>query len=217
MSSNRRLAILWNAATGATGSGIRMVLISSSGRLTVRRYPVKYSDSGTVRSPLVDASTSEASSASSAGGLSPIGEPVPRLPPRVAPLRISREANCGKHLGQQRHPAGQAAFDLGQGQRGADVDVVVADRPGCRGRGAVDARWSGPSRECRMFSSTPQSVDPASSRASGYSANRVTASARSVGRRYVGPAGGDHGRGRAGAGWERRCASASDSGGAPSA
>ena len=36
-----------------------------------------------------------ASRASSAGGVSPIGEPVPRLPPRVAPLRISRDANCG--------------------------------------------------------------------------------------------------------------------------
>ena len=37
MSSNRRLAILWNAVTGATGSGMRIVLISSSGRLTLCR------------------------------------------------------------------------------------------------------------------------------------------------------------------------------------
>ena len=37
MSSNRRLAILWNAVTGATGSGMRIVLISSSGCLTLCR------------------------------------------------------------------------------------------------------------------------------------------------------------------------------------
>ena len=37
MSSKRRLAILWNALTGATGVGTRMILISSSGRSTVCR------------------------------------------------------------------------------------------------------------------------------------------------------------------------------------
>ena len=37
MSSNRRLAILWNAVSGASGSGIRTALISSSGRRTVCR------------------------------------------------------------------------------------------------------------------------------------------------------------------------------------
>ena len=36
-----------------------------------------------------------ASRASSAGAASPMGEPVARLPPIVAPLRISREANWG--------------------------------------------------------------------------------------------------------------------------
>ena len=37
MSSNRRFAILWNALIGATGSGIRITLISSPGRFTVCR------------------------------------------------------------------------------------------------------------------------------------------------------------------------------------
>ncbi|MGZ4432310.1 MAG: hypothetical protein ACXVW7_01565 [Trebonia sp.] len=37
MSSNRRLAILWKAVTGASGSGMRIVVISSSGRLTHSR------------------------------------------------------------------------------------------------------------------------------------------------------------------------------------
>ena len=37
MSSKRRLAILWKAEIGATGTGSVIVLISSSGRLTVWR------------------------------------------------------------------------------------------------------------------------------------------------------------------------------------
>ena len=56
---------------------------------------MKYSARGTTRSPDGPTSTTDARSASSAGGVSPIGEPVPMLPPIVAPLRISRDANCG--------------------------------------------------------------------------------------------------------------------------
>ena len=56
-----------------------------------------------------------------------MGEAVPRLPPSVAPLRISLEANCGNTSVQQRHPAGQPGLDLRQAQRGAEVDVVRAD------------------------------------------------------------------------------------------
>ena len=96
MSSNRRLAILWKATVGASGSGMRTARISSPGSFDglpvageVRR------PAATSRSPSGPASTIVASSASSAGGASPMGEPVPRLPPRVAPLRISRDANCG--------------------------------------------------------------------------------------------------------------------------
>jgi hypothetical protein len=71
-------------------------MISSPGARTDSRYPVKYALNGTVRVPSAEARTRLASRARSTGGASPIGEPVPRLPPRVAPLRISREANCGK-------------------------------------------------------------------------------------------------------------------------
>ena len=95
MSSNRRFAILWKAVSGASGSGIRTARMSSPGSRTDFRYPVKYDASGTSRSPFGPARTTDDSSASNAGGASPIGEPVPRLPPKVAPLRISRDANCG--------------------------------------------------------------------------------------------------------------------------
>ncbi len=43
----------------------------------------------------------------------------------VAPLRISREANCGNSCSQQRDATVQAALDLGERDAPADVDVVV--------------------------------------------------------------------------------------------
>ena len=45
----------------------------------------------------------------------------------VAPLRISREANCGKTSSSSGTRPPSARLDLGQGQRGADLDRVVAD------------------------------------------------------------------------------------------
>ena len=88
-----------------------------------------------LRSPSREASTSVASSASSAGGVSPIGEAVPRLPPIVAPLRISRDANCGNSWREQRHPPGEPSLDLGEGQRGADLDDVVGRTSNVRSSG----------------------------------------------------------------------------------
>ena len=46
----------------------------------------------------------------------------------VAPLRISRDANSGNTSSSSGTRAGQRRLDLGQGERGADQDVVVADR-----------------------------------------------------------------------------------------
>ena len=111
--------------------------------------------------PPAEASTSAASSASSAGGGSPIGEPVPRLPPRVAPLRISRDANCGNSCVEQRDPPGEAALDLGQGERGADLDASSGPTSSSRSSGSrsmptISAAPGVP----RRLTSTPQSVRP---------------------------------------------------------
>ena len=51
MSSNGRLAILWNAVVVAAGRGTTTSVISSPAARTDSRYPVKYSASGTVRTP----------------------------------------------------------------------------------------------------------------------------------------------------------------------
>ena len=91
-----------------------------------------------------------ASRASSTGGVSPIGEPVPRLPPIVAPLRIRRDANCGQHLVQQRHPALQPALDLGEGQGGADLERCP--------RSEVSSRSSG-RRSMAMASGAPGAAE----------------------------------------------------------
>ena len=85
-----------------------------------------------MRSPAAETSTSWASSASSTGMLSPIGLAVPRLPPRVAALRMSREANCGTSDGQQRHAPVEPTLDLGQAQRGADLEGVVGLHQGAQ-------------------------------------------------------------------------------------
>ena len=75
-----------------------------------------------------------------------------------------------EHLVEQRHPAGQPGLDLGQAQRGADVDVVAADRElaqlgdpldadGQRGPGVpdvqLDAPVGGPGHQLRVRARRP--------------------------------------------------------------
>ena len=76
----------------------------------------------------------------------------------MAPLRISREANCGKQLVQQRDPAVEAPLDLGERQRGAELDVVVADVERRAARAAGRRAMTNGARTPRMLTSTPQSV-----------------------------------------------------------
>ena len=97
MSSNRRLAILWKAVDR------RERQRDPHGPDQLVRLPDVCAVAGEVvgerHRPLAVAARPappRRPSASSAGGLSPMGEAVPRLPPSVAPLRISRDANCGK-------------------------------------------------------------------------------------------------------------------------
>ena len=182
MSSNRRLAILWNAVTGATGSGIRIVLISSSGRLT--RLPVAGEVVGQRHLALAVAS-----------------RPAPaRRPAPAAPAGCRRSASRCRGCRRGWRRCGSA----GTRTAGTARPAAAPGRPGrARSRtGSAPRRcrcWSAPTssarssasrsmpmvsaaRACRMFSSTPQSVDPATSRASGCSASRSSASARSAGR-----------------------------------
>ena len=50
-----------------------------------------------------------------------------RLPPIVAVLRISREGELGDEVGDQGDTAVEGGLDLGEGERGADLDAVGAD------------------------------------------------------------------------------------------
>ena len=129
MSSKRRLAILWNAATGASGAGTRMVRISSSAsphRLAVAGEVVGQCGPS---APRRGRSQDQRDVQGQQGGQ--------RVPDRRAGAQVAAEGGSvadqpggelGEDLGQQRNPSRQAALDLRQGQRRADLDRVVAHR-----------------------------------------------------------------------------------------
>ena len=127
------------------------------------------------------ASTTDASSASSAGGASPIGEPVPRLPPRVAPLRISRDANCGNSWSSSgTRPS--SSRSISDRVSAAPISMtVVRRRRTCAARAAGRRRRRTAARAPRRLTSTPQSVQPATTVASGRSASSASASPRFAG------------------------------------
>ena len=114
--------------TGATGAGIRMILISSpgcssglpvAGEVVGQRAP-RARRRGR-RGPAWHSQRQQRRRAS------PIGEPVPRLPPSVAPLRISREANCGKSSASSgTWPASPRSIS-DRVRAAAEVDGVVGD------------------------------------------------------------------------------------------
>ena len=112
-----------------------------------------------------------------------MGEPVARLPPTVAPLRMRGEANWGRTA---------SSSGTSPASRRSSSERV---------RAAPTSRWSGAwvrtrsssrrsmpmtsgVRAPRRLTSTPQSVDPATSTASGCRPTRSRASARSAGRTY---------------------------------
>ena len=98
MSISRRLetlnhAVLRVSPVAETPRGIMIPFKTSPGKSAVLRYAMKNSLTGNARSPVAEANTTFASSASRHGALSPIGEAVTMLPPIVARLRIWREPN----------------------------------------------------------------------------------------------------------------------------
>ncbi len=145
---------------------------------------MKYSASRTSRSPRLEASTRAASSASSAGGVSPIGEAVPRLPPSVAPLRISRDANCGHNWSSSgtRNPDPPSRASISDRLSAAPMSMLSRPTVSSRSSAIRSMPTLSAALVCLMFSSTPQSVDPATSWASGSAASSASASVRSAGR-----------------------------------
>ncbi len=160
---------------------MRTVLIISCGIRTDWRYPVKYSESATSRSPSREASTTDASRASKPGGASPMGDPVPRLPPKVAPLRMSRDANCGNNVAN-RGIAPSSPRSISVRLNAAPRSMVSGPTVSSRNSLRRSIPMLSAVRACRMFTSTPQSVDPATSSASGCSASISRASPSEFGR-----------------------------------
>ena len=99
----------------------------------------------------------------------------------MAPLRISRDANCGNNWSSSgtRPPSRVSISD-----RLSAAPMSMLSRPTVSSRSSAIRSMPTLSAAlvCLMFSSTPQSVDPATSWASGSAASSSNASARSAGR-----------------------------------
>ena len=98
----RRSPNLRNLPRPLPGTGKRILVITSDGFSTLAPGPVKNSASGMTRRPWWLAATTLASSTSSGGMVSPMGEESAMLPARVAMLRTSGLANCSSASAKKR-------------------------------------------------------------------------------------------------------------------
>ena len=217
MSSNRRLAILWNALIGATGSrdadgldqfvgaleGLpvagevaaqRDLALALAGRQHQRRRPAPAAPAGCRRSASRCPGCRRRSRRCGSAGTRTAGTSRPA----AAPARPARAPP----------PTGSARRRCRCCRRRPRTAAVPSSRSMPMVRAA---------RACRMFSSTPQSVEPASTRAVGFSASRSSASARSAGRANAPWSLVTLVAAGAGAGRACRANSGSDSAGGPSA
>ena len=129
----------------------------------------------------------------------------------VAPLRISRDANCG-HTCASSGTVSPSIPSTSLSVSAAPISTTPSvERP--RSSGSRSTATTYDARRPRRLASTPQSVEPATTVASGCSASRASASARSAGR--ANPA--TRVAATAGAGPACRSASGSVGAGAPSA
>ena len=127
MSSNRRLAILWKAASGATGSGIRTARMSSPGSRTDRRYPVKYDASGTSRSPVGPGQHHRRLEREQRGRRVADGGAGAEVAAEGGTVADQPGGELRPQLVEQRHPPVEQPLGLGEGERRADLDDVRAD------------------------------------------------------------------------------------------
>ena len=149
---------------------------------------MKKSASATVRSPLPVASTTLASSVSSTGAQSPMGEAVTRLPPSVARLRIWRAAKTRSIFASEGYSPASASSML----------VSEAAAPMCQASAVAVMRSSSGTASVEissgnalnfLFSSTPISVAPATSWADGKDSSKVNSPGSDVGRKnFASPA-----------------------------
>jgi hypothetical protein len=91
---------------------------------------------------------------------------------------VADERRCEhrEQLGQQRDPAVEAPLHLGERERGADLDARFADLERAELGQALDRDRERCRGEPRRFTSTPQSVVPAATTASGSSRSSPSAS-----------------------------------------
>ena len=119
--------------------------------------------------------------ASSSGAASPIGEAVARLPPSVARLRISGDANSASHVvtasGAARH---RRPMSLSGSAAPIRIRCAVSDHSRSSSIASTLTRCC--QRRPRRFHSTPRSEPPAMSAASGRAARIARQSSTERGR-----------------------------------
>ena len=159
MSSNRRLAILWNAASPASGSGIRTARISSPGRRTVcavagevvgqRHLALAVAARPARRRP-------RARAARAAGRRSASRCRGCRRWWRRCGSAATRTAGTPRRAAAPRRRARRSTSR--QGERGADQDRRRRRRASSRSSGSRSIATAYAARAPRRLTSTPQSV-----------------------------------------------------------
>ena len=144
-----------------------------------------------------------ASRARRSGAASPMGDAVARLPPRVARLRISGEAN---NFIQSWTTTGavfqRASISLSVRAAPSSTSSPVSRK--VRNSGRASTLTKRVNRRPRRFDSTARSVAPATRRASGCDARSAEHSESVAGRRKLALAESNTAGPISGAGWHRR-------------
>ena len=113
--------------------------------------------------------------------MSPMGEAVPRLPPIVARLRMSGDANCGNSSASSgTRPSRRCSTS--ESESAAPISMLASPTSSARSSGRRSIAIESGARRPRRFTSTPQSVVPATTTASGSSRSIRSASSSEAGR-----------------------------------
>ena len=157
--------------------------MSSPGTRALTLTPTTNSSRGKCRVLVDDRNSTSASRAASTGSMSPAGEAVARLPPRVAALRI-----CGEPT--VRAAWARAGTNLAREGSARSAHVVPAPRRNTLERspsrlqpcssGTRSTATTLPTKRVPRFTSTMRSVPPAITRASGSASRAAQASSMEV-------------------------------------
>ena len=181
MSSKRRLATLWKAVTSLSGKrdpDRPDELVASTHALPVAGEVLRQG-----HQPLAGRTVEHDRGLEREEGRGEVADGGAGGEVAAHRRRVADEGGreLGKDRVEQRDAAGEVALELGEGERGAELEVGRAAGQGPQLLEVADADDErGPAP--RRLTSTPQSVEPATRTASGCSRSSCSTSARSAAR-----------------------------------